>query len=121
MRCNLDFLIVPLMLLFGLQIGWAQNGRDRAVEDLKKLKKAELLVVLDDGDEAYNEAIKEAISKYWTFTPYLFIPASGFERLCIGGRLRHACAQQFQKDYQASGQNRPYPEQSSGNICLWQR
>ena len=73
MRCNLNLFTIPLMLLIGLQLSWAQNGRDRAVKELKKLKDAELLVVLDDDDDAYNEAMKAAVTKYWTFTPFTFI------------------------------------------------
>ena len=74
MHCNLTHITIPLIFLLISQSAFSQNGRDRAVKDLKKFKGTEMLVVLYDGDELYNTEIKDAVSKYWTITPYSFIP-----------------------------------------------
>jgi len=58
-RIIVFFLILPM-------IGFSQfgNGGTKAV---KKLKNTETLVILGYSD-AYNDAIKEAFEKHWTFT-----------------------------------------------------
>ncbi|MEM7102525.1 MAG: hypothetical protein AAF502_05270 [Bacteroidota bacterium] len=47
----------------------------------KAVKDTELIVVLGYGAD-YNTAIKEAITKYWTFTKYKFITGSEYKKYC---------------------------------------
>lgn len=60
------------LLVLSLSVGFSQNGRTRSVEEWPKIKKTTTLVILYEGQDAYNEKIKEAIEKYWTITPYQF-------------------------------------------------
>ena len=73
MRQILTSCSLSLVFIFYMQLLSAQNGRERILEDLPKIKKTTLLVVLDEVDEVYNEAIKEAIESYWKFMPYKFV------------------------------------------------
>lgn len=60
------------LLVVALSLGFAQNGRTRAVEEWPKIKKTTTLVILYEGQDAYNEKIKDAVEKYWKVTPYQF-------------------------------------------------
>ncbi len=65
------FLSLPAFAQFGIG----------GTKEIKKLKKTELLVVLG-YDEAYNDAMKEAIEKNWTFTKYRFISGLEYKKHC---------------------------------------
>jgi len=51
----------------------AQNGRYASLEDFPEVKGSTLLVVLYEGDDLYNNSIKEIIESNWKFTPYQFV------------------------------------------------
>ncbi len=71
------FTILCSMLVL---MAYAQFG-EGGTKDIKKLKETETLVVLGYHD-SYNEAIKQAFQKHWTFTKYRFISGSQYKKYC---------------------------------------
>ena len=75
------FIIVGFFFCF-VQNTFAQFGAGTKLT--KGVQGTELIVVLDPvyGD-AYNDAIQEAVEKYWTFTPkFRFISGPQFKQFC---------------------------------------
>lgn len=77
MNVQLKILIILLLLPF---LGFGQFGQG-GVKAVKKLQKTETLVILGYG-EAYNDAIKEAFEKHWTFTKFRFISGTQYADHC---------------------------------------
>lgn len=50
-------------------------------EDIQEVKKTETLFGLIENHDEYNAALKDAVKKYWTFTPYRFVNQGGFESM----------------------------------------
>jgi len=77
---NIKLLIPVLLLLILPFTSFCQfgNGGSKAV---KKLKNTETLVILGYSD-AYNDAIKEAFEKHWTFTKFKFISGPQYKKYC---------------------------------------
>ncbi len=67
------FLLIPLL-------SYSQFGNGGAKE-VKKLKNTETLVILGYS-HAYNDAIKEAFEKHWTFTKFSFISGTQYKKHC---------------------------------------
>lgn len=49
------------------------------------IKATELIVIIDDNASDYNTAIKAAIEKYWTFSPFRFVTESKKYEFCSEG------------------------------------
>lgn len=77
MNLQFKFLLCLLLLPF---LSYSQFGQGGAKE-VKKLQKTETLVILGFG-EAYNDAIKEAFEKHWTFTKFRFISGTQYTDHC---------------------------------------
>ncbi len=63
-------MVTALCLIFP-SISFAQYGVGSSNE-VKELKNTETLFALVEGHTAFNDALKDAVEKYWTFTPYRF-------------------------------------------------
>ncbi|MEZ4828058.1 MAG: hypothetical protein R3C61_17510 [Bacteroidia bacterium] len=77
--------IIPFSFFFVLTFSviLGQNGRTRAVEEWPKIKKTTMLVVLYEGQDAYNEKIKNTIEKYWTIIPFQFVTPDELLKLSL--------------------------------------
>ncbi|MDX1909100.1 MAG: hypothetical protein SF053_18830 [Bacteroidia bacterium] len=53
-----------------------QNGGRIAFLQFPKIKATTMLVVEYEGQPQYNETIRQAVTQYWTLTPYKFISAA---------------------------------------------
>ncbi len=85
-----------LFLLFTVAVS-AQFG-EGGTKDIKKLKNTETLVVLG-YHESYNEAIKQAFTKHWTFTKYRFISGAQYRKYCKNKKYSFVIIQTI-RDYQ---------------------
>ncbi|MDX2245577.1 MAG: hypothetical protein SF052_02295 [Bacteroidia bacterium] len=77
--------LIPFCILFfsALSVIFAQNGRTISVEEWPKVKKTTMLVVLYEGQDAYNETIKKAVETYWKVIPYQFVTTDELLKLSM--------------------------------------
>jgi hypothetical protein len=73
---------LPILLFFMLPfLAQAQFGAGSKIT--RPLKNTELLVVLaPEYGDAYNDALQEAVEKYWTYTKYKFISGPQYKQYC---------------------------------------
>lgn len=73
---------LPILLFFVLPfLAQAQFGAGSKIT--RPLKNTELLVVLaPEYGDAYNNALQEAVEKYWTYTKYKFISGPQYKQYC---------------------------------------
>lgn len=72
-------IIIMLLLIFITSSSIAQYGLG-STKNVKAIKETETIFILLEKQEEYNTALKAAVEKYWTFTPFRFVKNRDFKK-----------------------------------------
>lgn len=77
---SIKLLVCPFLCCLFSCIAMAQFGVGSS-EEVVQLKSTETLFTLIEGHTVFNAALKDAVEKYWTFTPYRFVDQEELQSL----------------------------------------